>query len=57
MGQEISDDTARIGREMVRIKDTYRRKVNVVARYDLAFRAVLDSQQVWHDLIGQDLMI
>lgn len=42
---------------MVRIKNTYTRKVNVVARYDLAFRAVLDSQQVWHDLIGEDLMM
>lgn len=42
---------------MVRIKNTYTRKVSVVARYDLAFRAVLDSQQVWHDLIGEDLMM
>lgn len=29
----------------------------MVVRPDLAFRAVLDSQPVWHDLIGEDLLI
>jgi hypothetical protein len=57
LGQEITDDVSRIGREMVRIKKAYTRKVSIVARYDLPFRAVLDSQQIWHDLIGEDLVI
>lgn len=54
MGQEISDDLSSLGRELVRIKSAYARKVNIVARYDLAFRAVLDLQSIWHDLIGED---
>ena len=54
MGQGISCDLSRIGREMARIKDMYTRKVNVVVRNDLAFRAVLDSQPMWRDLIEED---
>jgi len=55
LGQDISCDLSRIGREMARIKDKYTRKVNMVVRHDLAFRAVLDSQPIWRDLIGEDL--
>ena len=54
LGQDISYDLSRIGRELVRVKNAYTSKVNMVVRHDLAFRAVLDSQPTWHDLIGED---
>lgn len=57
LGQEISDDLSRVGREMARIKKAYPRKLNIVVRCDLAFREVLDSQSIWHDFIGEDLQI
>ena len=41
----------------MRIRNAYTRKVNIVARYDLAFKAVLDSQLIWHDLIGENLLM
>lgn len=56
-GKEIKHDLSGIGREIARIEDEYTRKVNIVVRYDLAFRAVLDSQTIWRDLIGEDLLI
>ena len=56
-GQEIKHDLTGIGREIVRIKDEYARKVNVVVRHDLAFRAVLGSQPIWRDITGKDLLM
>lgn len=52
LGEEIGYDLSRIGCEMSRIKNSYTRKVKMVVRDDLAFRAVLDSQPIWHDFIG-----
>lgn len=57
LGKGISDDLSSIGREMMRIRNAYTSKVTIVARYDLAFKAVLDSQSIWHDLIGEDLLM
>lgn len=57
LGQEISDDLSRIGREMARVKKVYPRKLDIVVRCDLAFRAVLDSQPIWDDFIGEDLQM
>jgi hypothetical protein len=55
LGQETGGDLSRIGQEMARIKNAYARRVNMVVRYDFAFRAILDSQPVWSDIIGNDL--
>ena len=55
LGRGISHDLSRIGREMTRIQAEYTRKVDTVVRHDLAFGAVLDSQPIWRDLIGEDL--
>jgi hypothetical protein len=53
--QEIKYDLYRIGREISRVKDEYTREVYAVVRHDLAFRAILDSQPIWRDLIEEDL--
>ena len=55
MGEGISDDLSRIGREMTRIKNAYTRNVSIVPRHDLAFRAVIDSQPIWRNFIGDDI--
>lgn len=55
LGEGVRSDLSRIGYEMSRIQQAYTRKVNIVVRHDLAFRAVLDSQPIWHDLIGGDI--
>lgn len=50
LGQEIRDDLANIGYEMVRIKKAYARKVNIVTRCDSAFKVATDS------LVGEELL-
>lgn len=55
-GREVKYDLSGIGREIVRIRDEYPRKVSTVVRHDLAFSAVLDSQPIWRDLI-EDLQM
>ena len=55
LGQEISHDLSSIGHEIVRIKNAYTRKMNINPRCDLAFRTILSSQPIWHDLIREEL--
>jgi len=55
LDEGVGDELSRVGREVLRIKNAYARKVVVTVRHDLAFRAVLDLQPIWRDLIEEDL--